>query len=404
MLVNKDRDFTPFDMKRKPAKQNLFLMLIAWAGLFLITRKNHLKIIRKDMKGVKPPYLIFSTHQGFSDYYIAPLALFPHRANYVSDMEGFAAFGYHVYRAFGCIGKRRYVPDISVMVNIRYALRKKRSVVIFPESRHSNVGTTSQIPDNLGRLAAFLGVNVLVLSAHGSYLANPFWDEERSRKVPMEATLRCIYTADQLKHVSAEEIQKTIEDALTYDEYAWQREKAVRITEKFRAEGLHKPLYICRKCTAKYSMSSRGTQLICNACHSTWEYTEEGYLICDNEKIHIPDWYEWERREAAEGFKGSPQREYKVYVEALPNEKGFIPLGEGMLLLDEQCFTLRIDQKEMKFGHYERKTVQTEYNYREKGMCIVLSDSDCCYYIYSKSEDFNPTELQFIVEDISNKN
>ena len=41
---------------------------------------------------MKPPYLVLSTHQGFSDYYIAPLALFPHRANYVSDMEGFAAF------------------------------------------------------------------------------------------------------------------------------------------------------------------------------------------------------------------------------------------------------------------------------------------------------------------------
>ena len=57
-----------------------------------MTRSLGLKTEKAGMEKMKPPYLVLSTHQGFSDYYIAPLALFPHRANYVSDMEGFAAF------------------------------------------------------------------------------------------------------------------------------------------------------------------------------------------------------------------------------------------------------------------------------------------------------------------------
>ena len=77
--------------------------------------KLRLKIKREGLKNIKPPYLVISMHQGFSDYYIAPLALFPRRAFYVSDMEGFAGFGKALYRALGCIGKRRFVSDYSVI-------------------------------------------------------------------------------------------------------------------------------------------------------------------------------------------------------------------------------------------------------------------------------------------------
>lgn len=115
---------TPYNMARKPSKQNPFLLPLIWGGSYLMTRPFHLKITKNKMNNIKPPYLVLSTHQGFSDYYIAPLAMFPHRAVYVSDMEGFAAFGNGLYRGLGCIAKRRYVPDISVVQNMRYALSK----------------------------------------------------------------------------------------------------------------------------------------------------------------------------------------------------------------------------------------------------------------------------------------
>ena len=90
----------------------------------------------------------------------------------------------------GCIGKRRYVSDVAVVKNIYYALHNKKQIVaVFPESRHSNVGTTSRIPGNMGKLAKLMKVPVVTLSVHGSYLAGPFWDEEHIRTVPMEPGL-----------------------------------------------------------------------------------------------------------------------------------------------------------------------------------------------------------------------
>ena len=343
---------------------------------------------------------MLSTHQGFSDYYIAPLALFPHRANYVSDMEGFAAFGEWLYRGIGCIGKRRYVSDVAVVKNIYYALHNKKQIVaVFPESRHSNVGTTSRIPGNMGKLAKLMKVPVVTLSVHGSYLAGPFWDEEHIRTVPMEARLTCIYTAQELERAGDEEVQQKIEEKLQYDEYRWQKEKGIAIRYKNRAEGLHMALYQCRACKTSFRMESCGCVLRCSACGAEWEMDEYGQLQRGGEIQRIPDWYEWQRRNVEEEIlRGEYRCDLSVRVEALPNASGFIPMGEGRLTQEEKGFTLSVQGKTLVFDHVSRESVQTEYNYRGRGACIVLSDRDCCYYIYSKEPDFAPTRIQFAGE------
>lgn len=407
MLVNKKKDMTPFDMNRKPSKQYFFLLPLIWGGSFLLTRKFKLKLNKVNMKEVKTPFLVVATHQGFCDYYLAPLALFPRRAMYVSDMEGFAGFGKWLYRGLGCIGKRRYVSDISVITNMKYALTKGQSVVIYPESRHSNVGTTAYIANNLGKLSKMLGVPVVTLSAKGCYLANPFWDETHTRKVPIEATLECIFSIDELKEKTENEIQSRIEEKLQYDEYDYQHKKGFLIKYKNRAQGLHKALYQCKECKTKYMMKSSKSYLYCNNCYSKWELTTDGWLEKDGVKTHIPDWYNWQRKNVnSELFENKAfAMEFDVEIEALPNEYGFVKLGNGKLFLNRQNFRLVFNDEngeltELVFAHSIRESVQTEYDYRGRGMCIVLSTKDCCYYLYSKDENFQPTELQFIGEEL----
>lgn len=455
---------TPFDMARRPAKQYPFLMPIVWGVSYLMTRRYQLKIEKVSMKHVKPPYLVVSTHQGFADYYIGPLVIFPHRAVYVSDMEGFAAFGKWLYRGLGCIGKRRYVPDISVIMNMRYALSKGQSVIIYPESRHANVGTTSCIPMNLGKLVKLLQVPVVTVSTKGCYLANPFWNEEKTRKVPVIVRMECIYDVVAVKEANESEIQKKLEEKLTYDEYAYQHEAGFQITDKDRAEGLHHALYQCRACGISYKMMTKGSELWCESCGAKWNLSEDGWLVLeennklhvsedveklhipgdeselhvsedikklhipkDENKLHIPDWYEWQRKNVIAELIKPPifERRYNVHIEALPNEKGFVRLGSGELILNEREFVLlfnrtdevlqyainggsqhTIDREPQRivFKHSIRQSVQTEYNYRGRGPCIVLSTKDCCYYIYSDDEHFNPTEIQFVGEYLYSAN
>ncbi|MBQ3852530.1 MAG: 1-acyl-sn-glycerol-3-phosphate acyltransferase [Lachnospiraceae bacterium] len=409
-MIRYTKDMTPFDMAEKPSKQYFFLMPLIWAAAKLSYMKCGMKIDRSGIKGVKGPFLIIATHQGPADYSAAPLAAFPHRAMYVSDMEGFLYYGKWLYRGLGCIGKRRFVSDITVVKNMKYALGMGQSVFVFPESRHSNVGTTAYIPKNLGKLCKFMDVPVVLFTLYGSYLANPFWDELRTRKVPIEGKLSLLYSRDDLKKASADEIQKALEKGLEYNEYEYQTAKKILIKEPFRAEGLHKALYICRKCGAKYKMTSSGDTLKCSACGREFLLREDGFLEDkeSGEQFVIPDWYEWERDLEISGCKkaienGGFVKSYKVKVEALPSEKGFVNLGTGTLEMDEKEFRLSFGEGDraqtLSFPHRSRESVQTEYDYRGvKGRGIVLSTRDCCYYVYCDAEDFNPTELQFIGE------
>lgn len=96
----------PFDRNKIPPKQNLLAMPIIWGYSYLKTKRAKLKIKKVNMKGLKPPFLVLGTHQSFTDFLVTPLALFPYRVNYVSELEGFENYGEWLYRQAGCLGTR----------------------------------------------------------------------------------------------------------------------------------------------------------------------------------------------------------------------------------------------------------------------------------------------------------
>lgn len=405
-LVNKKRDMTPFDMQQAPCRQSPLLLPLIWAASWLQTKPLGLKIRKDKMKGFKPPYLLISAHQGFSDYAIAPLALFPHRAAYISDIEGFAAYGKALYRGIGCIAKRRFTPDYAVIRQIKKVLFENRDIlVLFPEARHSDIGTNAEISSSVARLIRCLGVPVATLAIHGSYLTNPFWDETHTRKAKLEAEIAPCFTPEETQTLSEEEIMAKINRRLAYDEYAWQKANRIRIAEKKRAEGLHLPLYQCPVCKKEYQMASAGSEIFCRACGERWTLGEYGELEGKNFS-HPPDWYEWQRRNTEEeAQKGEYQFSSKVAIEALPNEKGFLPLGTGRLTHTEQGFLLegttpltRKNETCLFFPTRRLESIQTEYDYRKKGPCVVLSTRDCCYYLYPADQACSVTKIRFAAE------
>lgn len=115
MKKNKRIVTKAFDRNKVPPKQNLFIMPLLWIYCFLMTRRGHLKIRKVHMKGLKPPYLVLGSHHAFMDFCVTPLALFPYRANYVSELEGFEAYGEWVYRQIGCLGTRKFVNDMALI-------------------------------------------------------------------------------------------------------------------------------------------------------------------------------------------------------------------------------------------------------------------------------------------------
>ena len=174
-------------------------MPFIWLYSYFKTKKYKLRINKVNIKGLKPPYLILGTHQSFTDFLVTPLAIFPHRANYVSELEGFELYGEWLYRQAGCLGTRKFINDQLLIKNIKKVLDRKGILVLYPEARYANVGTSSELPESVGKLAKMLKVPIVTLNMRGNYLHSPIWNLDYRKDVILDATLTRIYTKEELE-------------------------------------------------------------------------------------------------------------------------------------------------------------------------------------------------------------
>ncbi len=407
------KDLERFDMQQPPRRTAWYLRPLT----FLLSAPDVLlhktKITKTRTEGLKPPYLLLCNHNAFLDFKVATVATFPHRANYIVAIDGFIGRE-KLLRKVGCICKRKFTNDIMLIRQIRKTIQNGDICMIYPEARYSLCGTTAVLPASLGALCKFLKVPVVTLICHGHHINSPFWNLHSRHVKPTEAELTLLFTPEELEASSADEINSRLVEAFQYDEYAWQKQRGIRVKYPARAEGLQKVLYQCPHCRAEYRMASKGANLFCSACGKTWRYTELGELQAEQgetEFSHIPDWYEWERenvrREVENGTYDSG--ELPVTVRSLPNAKRFILLGEGILRHDMNGFAVRGtdgdgDPFEMVKPVESLYSCHIEYEYLGKfGDCVDLNTLEDTWYIYPHDCDFAVTKMALATEELYRK-
>ncbi|MCR3907152.1 MAG: hypothetical protein NUK62_09030 [Tenericutes bacterium] len=396
-----------FDLDKKPVKEKFFLTPIAYLLSFPSVWKRKLKINKVNMKGLKPPYILLATHHAFIDFKVTTAAIFPRRANYIVAIDGFIGREW-LLRNAGGICKRKFTNDLKLFKQIKYALEELKNIVaIYPEARYTLVGTTAMLPDSLAKMIKVLKQPVVMLNMHGNYLTQPQWNLEM-RKVPLAADMTQIIDKNEIQSLSVEEINRRIHDAFAYDEYQWQKDNHIQIDFKNRAKGLHQVLYQCPSCFVESQMDSDKDQLWCKACGKAYTMDVYGQMKANEgvtEFAHIPDWYEFERRQVR---KQIDEKTYffedDVRIEALPNAKGYIPLGKGKMIHDLNGF--RVDGDELgkplclikePLAMY---SLHVEYDYLGNGDCVDISTLDNSYYIYPLNQKNVITKLHFATEEL----
>ena len=336
------KEYPRFDMKKPPVRTKWYLQPLEWILSFPDVIRHRTIITKTRTEGLKPPYLLLCNHNAFMDFKVATKAMFPYRANYVVAIDGFIGREW-LLRDIGCICKRKFTNDITLIRHLKQVVKNGNIAVIYPEARYSLCGTTAVLPASLGKLCKLLGVPVVTLICHGHHINSPFWNLHDRGVKPTEAEFSVLFTADELKGSSPDEINERIVKAFQYDDYKWQKEKNIRISYPKRAEGLHKVLYQCPACKTEFKMSTKENKICCDACGKRWSMSEYGELSADRGKTefsHIPDWYEWERSNVrAEVENGSySSGTLPVRVDSLPNAKKFIHLGKGTMIHDMNGF------------------------------------------------------------------
>ena len=405
--------FERFDMAKAPVRTRWYLhpitLLLSIPTVML--HRNKLKKI--GMKGIKPPYVLLCNHNAFMDFKVATKAIFPHRANYVVAIDGFIGREW-LLRNVGCICKRKFTNDVMLIRQLKRTIDNGDIAVIYPEARYSLCGTTAILPESLGKMCRLLGVPVVSLICHGHHVNAPFWNTRNRGVAPTEAEMTLLFTAEQLKSTPVAEINRKIVEAFQYDDFAWQKEKGIKIDYPKRAEGLEKVLYQCPACGKEYGMRSRGAQLSCSHCGKVWDMTELGELKAvsgDTEFSHIPDWYEWERANVrAEIDAGKyDSGELQVDVWTLPNAVKFQHLGEGTLRHSMNGFSVKgTDVDGDPFGNDwpvpALYSCHIEYDYLGRyGDCVDLNTLEDTWYIYPKGNEFSVTKFALATEELWKK-
>ena len=402
-----------FDMSMPPKNIKWYLKPITKL-LYMPAIKKYKPIITKiGTEDIKGPFLLLCNHNAFLDFKVASYLLGKNRANYVVAIDGFIGREW-LLRNVGCICKRKFTNDIILVKQLKRAINMGNVVVLYPEARYSLCGTSAVLPESLGKLVKFLGVPVVTLICHGHHVNSPFWDTSHERGIEhTEATYKLLFSAEDVKEKSIDEINEAINNDFVYDDFKWQESNNIKIADKNRALGLHRVLYQCPHCKTEYKMTSYGSTLKCTACNKEWEMTELGTIQAKDgvtEFSHIPSWYEWERenvrKEVEEGRYNSG--ELDVVVDSLPNAKKFIRLGEGKLIHDMNGF--RVWGSSADGTKFEMvKPVESlyschiEYQYLFKhGDCIDLNTLDDTWYIYPKGDKFSVTKMALATEELYN--
>ena len=393
---------------KKPVRPQLF-----WRWLQKTLAKNDLKAasvayhtVGMEKLDAKTPCLILMNHSCFLDLEIASDFFYPRPLSIVCTSDGFVGKE-GLMRAIGCIPTDKFVTEVSLVRDILYALHKiGTSVLLYPEASYSFDGCCTPLPDTLGRLIHRLNVPVVSVITHGAFLFDPLYNMLQKRKVPVSVEVSYLFSPEEAAALSPDEINARLKELFSFDAFAEQREKGLRVTEPFRADGLNRVLYKCPHCLKEGSMEGRGTTLTCHACGKRYELTEEGSMQAldgETEYPHIPDWYRWERdcvrRELEEG---SYSLEVDVDIRIMADFRAIYEVGEGHLSHTAEGFRLvgcggRLDVVQRPLFSY---SLYSDYYWYELGDMICISDMQRLYYCFPKHHEDVVAKTRLAAEEL----
>lgn len=404
-----------FDMQAPMIIQKMSLMPAVWGFSFLRKWIHHGKLEKIRMEGLKPPYILICNHNAFYDFYILMTALAPQRGLFPAAVDDFIGRE-NPFRNIGGVPKRKYTSDLTVVKQCKKAIEMKQIFGIYAEARYSLCGLTEVIPDSVGQLVKLMGVPCVTLNCKGHHIYDPFWGNHVVRPVkPVEATMNQIFTPEEIKEASAEEINARIRQALYNDDFRWQSSKRIKVTYRKRAEGLHKVLYQCPHCMTEYKMNSKDHRIFCEHCGKSWELNYYGELVAENGETEFKyptDWYKWEREQVKkEVVAGTYHFECDCYVNDLPNSKGFVRLGNAHMVHDMNGFTVEGirdydgEPFSMKIQAASQYAVHVEYRYKYGAFrdCIDLNTLKDTWYVFPRNCDFSVTKISLATEEIYNE-
>ena len=354
MMLKKDALFSKlnnFAEKNKVSprcdvqKVNGFLLAILYVVVrsYFWLKGVHVKPSKKVQK-VEKPAIVLCNHGSFVDFLFAETLLKKYQPNYVvARLYFYNKYLRWLLKKLGCFPKSMFALDMESTKNCLKVLKEGGCLTMMPEARLSTAGRFEDIQDSTYSFIKKSGVSVYTVKFCGDYFANPKWGKGFRRGSMVEAELDILYTAEQVKALSVDEIKAGIEQRLYYDEFEWIKERPqYHYRSKRMAEGLENILTLCPVCGKKHSLTTKKDKVFCGNCGYLTSIDDRYNFSEDFRFRNLSQWYDWQKEQMAKAIEEDPQYALESEVELrLPGDGNGLtrPAGQGVCRLDRQGLT-----------------------------------------------------------------
>lgn len=332
-------------------------------------------------------------HSSFLDLKIVSALLFPKRYNIIMTSDGFVGKNL-LMRFIGCIPTQKFVTDSTLVRDIFHCIKKqKTSVLLYPEAGYSLDGTATVLPESLGKLIKKLCVPVVMIRTFGAFAYDPLYNNLQIRKTKVSAKMEYILSPEDINSLSSDKINEIVGKHFTFDNFLWQQQNNVKITEKFRADHLNRVLYKCPNCLSEGKTEGKGIHLTCKECGKEYELSEYGFMKASDgntEFSHIPDWFNWQRECVKKEIEnGEYKLDVAVDIFMLIDTKRLYSIGSGRLTHNKDGLNLKGDDNALDYSVKSETlySLNVDYYWYELGDIICIGDSNALYYCFPKERD-----------------
>lgn len=287
-------------------KLNFFTALLRPVGYLVAKLKFGYQY--KKAKNLPENYIVLSNHVTDYDPILVGLSFKP-QMYYVAS-EHITRWGW-IYKVLNFVFEPiiRYKATVaaSTVMDILRKVRKGNNICIFAEGVRTWDGVTAPVVPATAQLVKSARCGLVTYRIEGGYFASPNWASSgNTRRGRLYGAPVGIYTKEDLSKMSVEEIDAIIKRDLHEDAYARQKEEMRPYRGRKLAEGLESLIFLCPKCRAHRTLTSKKDTVTCSACGCSFTYDKYGMLNGIDCKT-VYDLNQWQRGELAKDTENSVQ-------------------------------------------------------------------------------------------------
>ncbi|MBO4355566.1 MAG: 1-acyl-sn-glycerol-3-phosphate acyltransferase [Clostridia bacterium] len=333
----------------KAGKPSFILYHILMIVVRIWNRHLHTHFTYKVRPGKdKGPFVYIANHASRNDFLFTAPACLPHRLNYVVGYNEFFRFPLNlVFKFMNVIPKRNFTPDVHTIHEIMRVIKRGGRICFMPEGMSSITGMQQPVVPGGGKLLKKLGVPVYYSKISGGYLTYPK-HTMISRPGKIEVVVDRMFTPEELKELTPEEIEDRMNMLLAHDDYIWNETAKIKFGKgDNRAEKINTLLYRCCKCGAEGKMTVDGNVIKCSECGNAVELDPYYQIspvgegsVCPK---YVTDWVIEERKVAEKqvreenfSYSGRVRIGFLPEYKFLKGDSTSVISGEGILKLDRE--------------------------------------------------------------------